>query len=98
MFDPLRDPRMHTISVTFITKIVQGNEAANDDAESLQWVNVDDELGRLIQTNKIAFDHPKILSDFKNWRKIAQALNEKNNKSSIIPTFWSTKKREADIE
>jgi hypothetical protein len=57
---------MHTISVTFITKIVQGSEAANDDAEGLQWVNIKGELGRLIQTNKIAFDHPKILSEFKN--------------------------------
>lgn len=96
--DPSRDPRMHTISVTFIANIVQGNETANDDAEGLQWVDVESELGRLIQTNKIAFDHPKILSDFKNWRKIAQALNEKNNNNNIIPTFWSTKKREADTE
>lgn len=89
---------MHTISVTFITKIVQGREAANDSAEGLQWVNIKGELGRLIETNKIAFDHPKILSEFKNWRRIAEALNEKNNKNSIFPTFWSTKKREADIE
>ena len=46
--DPPRDPRMHTISVTFITKIVQGNEDAGDDAAALQWVNIEDELDGLI--------------------------------------------------
>jgi 8-oxo-dGTP diphosphatase len=33
--DPQRDPRMHTISVTFIARIVQGNEDARDDAAEL---------------------------------------------------------------
>jgi ADP-ribose pyrophosphatase YjhB (NUDIX family) len=33
--DLQRDPRMHTISVTFITRIVQGNEDAHDDAAAL---------------------------------------------------------------
>jgi 8-oxo-dGTP diphosphatase len=47
--DPQRDPRMRTISVTFITKIVQGNEDAGDDAAAaLQWVNIEDELDGLI--------------------------------------------------
>ncbi len=32
--DPRRDPRMHTLSVTFITRIVEGNEDARDDASS----------------------------------------------------------------
>ena len=47
---------MHTISVTFITKIVQGNEEAGDNAAAIQWVNIEDELGGLIQLQKIAFD------------------------------------------
>src|SRR5688500_8230671 len=55
--DPQRDPRMHTISTTFITKIVQGNEDAGHDAAALQWVNIEDELDGLIQSQKIAFDH-----------------------------------------
>jgi len=46
--DPQRDPRMHTISVTFITKIVQGTEDAGDDAAALQWVNIEDEFDGLI--------------------------------------------------
>lgn len=45
---PQRDPRMHTISVTFITKIVQGNEEVGADAAALQWVNIEDELDGLI--------------------------------------------------
>ena len=34
--DPSRDHRMHTVSVTFITRTVRGNEAPNDDAAALQ--------------------------------------------------------------
>ena len=93
--DPSRDPRMHTISVTFIAKIVIGHEAAKDDAAALEWINVEDELGRLIETNQIAFDHPKILTDFKKWRKAAQVMSQENNNN---PTFWSTKNREASTE
>ncbi len=86
---------MHTISVTFIAKIVIGHEAANDDAAAVEWVNVEDELDRLIETNQIAFDHPKILTDFKKQRKAAQVTSQENNN---IPTFWSTKNREVDTE
>ncbi|MDQ5876208.1 MAG: NUDIX hydrolase [Thermoproteota archaeon] len=93
--DPSRDPRMHTISVTFIAKIVIGHEAAKDDAAAVEWVNVEDEIDRLIETNQIAFDHPKILTDFKQWRKATQVMSQKNNN---IPTFWSTKNREAGTE
>lgn len=89
--DPQRDPRMHTISVTFINKIVQGNEDAGDDAAALQWINVEDELDGLIQSKQIAFDHSKILTDYKIWRKAAQASVESTNL-----TFWSTKKRQTD--
>ncbi len=82
--DPSRDPRMHIISVTFITRTVLGNKAPNDDAAALQWINVEDELDRLIQSNQIAFDHSRILTDFTNWRNATQGSDEENNK---IPTF-----------
>jgi len=55
--DSQRDPRMHTISVTFITKIVQGNEEAGDNAATIKWVKIEDELDGLIQSQKIAFNH-----------------------------------------
>jgi hypothetical protein len=82
---------MHNISVTFITKIVQGNEDAGDDAAALQWVNIEDELDGLIQSQKIAFDHSKILNDYKKWMKATQSSVE-----SGYLTFWSTKKEKTD--
>jgi 8-oxo-dGTP diphosphatase len=94
--DPSRDPRMHTISVTFITRIVQGKEAANDDAGHVQWVKIEGELDSLIETNQVAFDHSKILTDFRNWIRMAQGPIDENIKN--IPTFWSTKKRRGGAE
>jgi 8-oxo-dGTP diphosphatase len=91
--DPRRDPRMHTLSVTFITRIVQGNEDARDDAAALQWVNIEDELDSLIQSKQIGFDHPKILSDYKRWLKSSWASVDS---SSSCLTFWSTKKEQSD--
>jgi hypothetical protein len=41
----------------------------------------------LIQSQQIAFDHSKILNDYKKWIKAAQGSVESSN-----PTFWSTKK------
>src|SRR5215210_8002119 len=67
--DPQRDPRMHTISVTFITRIVQGNENARDDAAALKWVETEHELDSLIESKRIAFDHSKILKNYKKWIK-----------------------------
>ena len=86
--DPRRDPRMHTLSVTFITRIVQGKEDAGDDAAALQWVNIEDELDSLIESKRIAFDHSKILNDYKRWSKGSRAMVDR---SSCL-TFWSTKK------
>jgi 8-oxo-dGTP diphosphatase len=75
--DPQRDPRMHTISITFITRIVRGDEnASHDAAAALQWINVEDELDSLIQLKEITFDHSKILVDYKKWIKAAQGSFE----------------------
>lgn len=89
--NPERDPRMHTISVTFITRIVQGNEDARDDAADLRWIDVEDELDSLIQSKQIAFDHSKILSDYKKWIKAARSSVERKNL-----TFWSTKEEQTE--
>jgi 8-oxo-dGTP diphosphatase len=89
--DPQRDPRMHTISVTFITRIVQGNEDARDDAASLQWINIEDELDGLIQSQQIAFDHSKILYNYKQWIKAVRGSVDTTNL-----TFWSTKKERTE--
>jgi 8-oxo-dGTP diphosphatase len=85
--DPHRDPRMHTISVTFITRIVQGNQNAHDDAAALQWVKIEDEVDKLIEAGQLAFDHSKILNDYKKWMKNAAV----DSIESTSITFWSTK-------
>ncbi|MDQ5875995.1 MAG: NUDIX hydrolase [Thermoproteota archaeon] len=89
--DPQRDPRMHTISVTFITRIVQGSENARDDAAALQWINIEDELNGLIQSQQIAFDHSKILNNYKQWIKAVRGSVDSTNL-----TFWSTKKEQTE--
>jgi 8-oxo-dGTP diphosphatase len=54
--DPNRDPRGHTASVVFMTRVQSSKVQAGDDAAAAQWV---DDWRRL----PLAFDHDKILSD-----------------------------------
>lgn len=63
--DPKRDPRTHTLSITFIATPVAGTEKASDDASSLEWFDVTN-LGSI---ENLAFDHSKILSDYTKWLK-----------------------------
>lgn len=70
--DPQRDPRGHTISISFIGKAIGGIAKAGDDADSLKWVSLDDsEL-------QLAFDHRRILQDYRRWKKLRG-------------TYWSSK-------
>jgi 8-oxo-dGTP diphosphatase len=69
--DPSRDPRGHRISITFIAKIISGEAKAADDAESVEWLPVNDQ-------RDLAFDHKKILDDYRQWRK-------------TNATYWSSK-------
>lgn len=71
--NPERDPRGHIMSVTFIAKIVEGEVRANDDAAEFEWIDVEN-----MENLNLAFDHLKILSDFKKWQ---------SNKE----TFWSSR-------
>lgn len=91
--DPRRDPRLHTLSVTFITRKVQGNEDASDDAAALKWAKTEHELDSLIESKRIAFDHSKILNHFKKRLKSSRA--SVNNSSSCL-TFWSPKTEQID--
>lgn len=54
--DPNRDPRGHTCSVAFLTRIDAAEAAAGDDAEEAEWI--DD--WRAVD---LAFDHAQILAD-----------------------------------
>lgn len=68
-----RDPRQHTISVVYICDF-EGELKAGDDAAEYRIFDVE-ETTHL----DLAFDHKKILEDFKRW------LIKKE-------TYWSTKK------
>ena len=69
---PERDPREHTISVVFICSY-EGKPSAGDDAADWQEFSLEK-----IWDLDIAFDHKKILSDFKKWL-------------SNRETYWSSK-------
>jgi ADP-ribose pyrophosphatase YjhB (NUDIX family) len=71
--DPNRDPRGHIMSTTFISKIISGEPKAADDAADLQWTEINN-----LENIKLAFDHHKIISDYKKWIK---------NRG----TYWSSK-------
>jgi len=59
--DPARDPRGHTCSVAFLTRILHGRPKAGDDAAGAEWVK---QWSRL----ELAFDHARIVADA--WRKL----------------------------
>ncbi len=77
--DPSRDPRGHIMSTVFIGKIPKdssGNSTEpvpGDDAAEIKWVDIES-----IGSETFAFDHRKILSDYKKWRQTKE-------------TFWSSK-------
>ena len=54
--DPGRDPRGHTCSVAFLTRLARGRPKAGDDAAGAEWVR---HWARL----DLAFDHARILAD-----------------------------------
>jgi 8-oxo-dGTP diphosphatase len=54
--DPQRDPRGHTCSVAFLTRVANAEPVAGDDAAAAEWV---DDWRSLT----LAFDHAEILRD-----------------------------------
>ena len=54
--DPRRDPRGHTCSVAFLTRILHARPKAGDDAAGAQWV-------KPWSTLELAFDHARIVAD-----------------------------------
>jgi 8-oxo-dGTP diphosphatase len=79
--DPKRDPRGHIMSTVFIGKILDNSNdkaIAGDDALELEWIMLEDTDNR-----SFAFDHKKILSDYRKWKKTGG-------------TFWSTKGKDTN--
>ena len=56
--DPKRDPRGHTCSVAFLTRIQRASAKAGDDAAAVEWI---ENWSRA----DMAFDHARILADAK---------------------------------
>jgi 8-oxo-dGTP diphosphatase len=56
--DPKRDPRGHTCSVVFLTRVARATPRAGDDAAAAEWIEDWSKLD-------LAFDHAKILNDAK---------------------------------
>ena len=56
--DPKRDPRGHTCSVVFLTRVTSATATAGDDAADAQWIS-------LTQKVELAFDHAHILAEAK---------------------------------
>jgi 8-oxo-dGTP diphosphatase len=54
--DPRRDPRGHTVSTVFLTRVRGGKAMAGSDAAAAEWVARWQDL-------ELAFDHAKILGD-----------------------------------
>jgi 8-oxo-dGTP diphosphatase len=74
--DPNRDPRGHIMSTVFVGKIAPNNKAealAQDDADEIEWINFEE-----VDTSSLAFDHQKIISDYKKWKTSGG-------------TFWSSR-------
>ncbi|HZD36781.1 MAG TPA: NUDIX hydrolase, partial [Nitrososphaeraceae archaeon] len=64
--DPKRDPRGHLVSTVFVGMYPVDNDAelsAGDDAEDIEWVSLE-----ALHNSNIAFDHKKILFDYKVWK------------------------------
>ena len=59
--DPSRNPRGHRISVAFIAKVISGEAKPSSDAESIEWLSVN-------EIKELGFDHNKILKDYQIWR------------------------------
>ena len=61
--DPSRDPRGHTCSVVFLTRVARATPKAGDDAAAAEWVEAWSKLD-------LAFDHAKIVKDAqRKWRR-----------------------------
>ena len=63
---PKRDPRGHVIDHVYIITKYSGEGKAGDDAKSMKRFNLYEHLP------KLAFDHNKVVEDYKKWKKYKQ--------------------------
>ncbi len=69
--NPNRDPRFHTMSVTYIGKAKDTNKLkAGDDAKKAHFFKLDN------LPNNLCFDHAKMLEDFLSYLKKERTLSQ----------------------
>jgi 8-oxo-dGTP diphosphatase len=79
--DPKRDPRGHMMSTVFVGMIPDNSDSemvctsAQDDAAEIEWIDLEN-----LANTDVAFDHKKILFDYKAWKLFGG-------------TFWSSKNK-----
>jgi 8-oxo-dGTP diphosphatase len=56
--DPNRDPRGHTITIVYLMNVIGGKLEGGDDASDAKFFYLEN-------ISKLAFDHDKIINDFK---------------------------------
>ena len=56
--DPDRDPRGHTVTVAFLSKIIGGTLKSDSDAKDAKFIDINE-----LKNMKLAFDHNEILKD-----------------------------------
>ena len=56
--DPERDPRGHTVTVAFLSKIIGGTLKSDSDAKDAKFIDIDE-----LKNMELAFDHYEILKD-----------------------------------
>jgi 8-oxo-dGTP diphosphatase len=70
--DPKRDPRNHTCSVVFMTRVARATPRAGDDAAAAEWVEDWSEV-------ELAFDHARILEDAERLLRKKRAKRERRD-------------------
>lgn len=66
--DPSRDPRGHTCSVAFLSRVKAAAAVAGDDAAAAEWLPISKRVG-------MAFDHARILRDA---RRLLREMEEEH--------------------
>jgi 8-oxo-dGTP diphosphatase len=81
--DPKRDPRGHLISTAFVGIVPTDNlsveASAQDDASEVEWIKLE-----AINNSNIAFDHKKILFDYKVWKETGGTFWSSKNQSNLV--------------
>jgi len=62
--NPGRDPRGHTCSIVFLTRVRRATPRAGDDAAAAEWVESWSKV-------ELAFDHARVLADAKRMMRKA---------------------------